>query len=255
MALALVHGMLRAKHCAASDVIVASRSQAGLESLVAATSVHAAATNAEAVAEADVVILCVKPGDVLKALEQASGALKGKLLISVVTGMKTSVLNDAAPGCRVVRAMPNTAALVGKSATALASDETATRKDVEIATKIFKAVGEVFEVQESQLDAVTGLSGSGPAFIYLILEALSDAGVTLGLTRKLSLELAIQTLAGVAEMAASTKEHPAVLREMVTSPGGTTIAGLNVLEEAAVRSAFVSAVKAAAARSRELSGS
>jgi pyrroline-5-carboxylate reductase len=150
--------------------------------------------------------------------------------------------------------MPNTAAMVGKSATAIAADEAVSRKDLAVAEKIFQAVGEVFPVSENQLDAVTGLSGSGPAYIYLVMEALSDGGVACGLPRKLALDLAIQTIQGAAEMAASTKEHPAVLREMVTSPGGTTIAALTALENAATRAAFIGAVQAAARRSKELSG-
>ncbi len=254
MAHALIHGMLRATLCAPQDITVASRSTSGLESLVAATSIQAAASNTEAVAGADVVVLCVKPTDSLKALEQAGAALSGKLLVSVVTGVTIKQLEAAAPGVRAVRAMPNTAAMVGKSATALASGESATRDDVEIASAICEAVGEVYPVTESQLDAVTGLSGSGPAYIYLILEALSDGGVAMGLPRKLALELAIQTVGGAAEMAASTHEHPAILREMVTSPGGTTIAGLTALENAGTRAAFIAAVRAAATRSKELAG-
>lgn len=254
MALALVHGMLRAKLCGASDIVVSSRSKSGLESLSAATSVRAVATNADAVSAADVVVLCVKPADALKALRDSGANWKGKLLISVATGLKISALREAAPGSRVVRAMPNTAAMVGKSATALAADESASRKDVAAAEKIFKAVGEVYAVSEGQLDAVTGLSGSGPAYIYLVMEALSDGGVACGLPRKLALDLAIQTIMGAAEMAASTKEHPALLREMVTSPGGTTIAALASLESAGTRSAFIGAVQAAARRSKELSG-
>lgn len=254
MALALVHGVLRAKLCAASDIVASSRSKAGLENLVAATSVKGVATNADAIRAADVVILCVKPTDALKALSEAGADWTGKLLVSVVTGLKIARLREAAPGSRVIRAMPNTAAMVGKSATAIAADESATRKDIAAAEKIFKAVGGVFPVSESQLDAVTGLSGSGPAYIYLVMEALSDGGVAAGLPRKLALDLAIQTVQGAAEMAVSTKEHPAMLREMVTSPGGTTIAALGVLEKAALRSAFIDAVKAAAKRSKELSG-
>jgi len=254
MAHALIHGMLRATLCAPQDITVASRSTSGLESLVAATSIQAAASNQEAIADADVVVLCVKPTDSLKALEQAGAALSGKLLVSVVTGVTIKQLEAAAPGVRAIRAMPNTAAMVGKSATALASSASATREDVEAATAICEAVGEVFLVAESQLDAVTGLSGSGPAYIYLIMEALSDGGVAMGLPRKLALELAIQTIGGAAEMAASTKEHPAILREMVTSPGGTTIAALTALENAGTRAAFIAAVRAAATRSKELAG-
>jgi pyrroline-5-carboxylate reductase len=255
MAMALIQGTLRANLCSASEIIVSSRSRAGLEGLVSATGVCAAASNAEAVREADAIVLCVKPSDALTALQEAGKALDGSLLISVVTGLKIATLRKAAPGCRVVRAMPNTAAMVGRSATAIAMDGDTTREDVAVVERVFGSVGEVFAVAEEQLDAVTGLSGSGPAFVYLVMESLSDGGVAAGLPRKLAQDLAIQTVAGAAEMAASTKEHPALLREMVASPGGTTIAGLAVLEGAAVRSAFINAVKAATARSRELSGS
>lgn len=252
MALALVQGMLRAKLCAAADVIVSDRVPAATENMVSATGVRKAANNAEAVRAADVVLLCTKPGDAADALAEADGHWAGKLLISIVAGMKISALQGRAPGARVVRVMPNTAALVGMSATAVAAAEDATRDDAATAENIFQAVGKVFAVSESQLDAVTGLSGSGPAYIYLVMEALSDGGVAVGLPRKLALELAIQTVQGAAEMASATREHPAVLREMVTSPGGTTIAALAELEQAAVRAAFIQAVQAAAARSKEL---
>ncbi len=254
MAMALIQGMLRANLCSASEITVSSRSRTALENLAAATAVRTAASNAEAVAEADTVLLCVKPSDALRAMEEAGEALGGRLLLSVVTGLKISALCEAAAGCRVIRAMPNTAAMVGRSATAVAADKGATREDIETAERIFGAVGEVFSVAEDALDAVTGLSGSGPAFVYLVMEALADGGLAAGLPRALALDLAIQTVAGAAEMAASTKEHPALLREMVASPGGTTIAGLVVLEGAAVRSAFINAVTAATARSKELSG-
>ena len=254
MAMALIQGMLRANLCSASEITVSSRSRTGLENLAEATAVRAAASNAEAVAEADTVLLCVKPRDALRAMEEAGEALEGRLLLSVVTGLKISALCEAGAGCRVIRAMPNTAAMVGRSATAIAADKGATREDIETAERIFGAVGEVFSVAEDALDAVTGLSGSGPAFVYLVMEALADGGLAAGLPRALALDLAIQTIAGAAEMAASTKEHPALLREMVASPGGTTIAGLAVLEGAAVRSAFINAVTAATARSKELSG-
>lgn len=254
MALALIHGMLRGKVCAASDIVVSSRTRQNVENLVGAVSVRSAASNNEAVTLADVVVLCVKPADAAAALADAKGSFEDRLLISIVTGLKLSALRAAAPGARIVRAMPNTAAMVGKSATAVAFEKGTSRKDQEAVARIFRAVGGVSRVSETQMDAITGLSGSGPAFVYLMMEALSDGGVAAGLPRKLALDLAIQTVAGAAEMASSTKEHPAILREMVTSPGGTTVAGLGVLEDAAVRSAFSQAVQAAARRSRELSG-
>lgn len=255
MALALAQGMLRAKVCTAANLVVSSRSKAGLKNFAAATGARMAASNAEAVKAAEVVLLCVKPADALKALaETGAEKLKGKTLISVVTGLKLSRLQNAAPGAKIIRSMPNTAAMVGFSATALAAEDKAPATARKVAEKVFRAVGEIYWVAEGQLDAVTGVSGSGPAYIYLVMEALSDGGVAAGLPRKLAQELAIRTVLGAAQTAVQSGEHPAVLREMVTSPGGTTIAALGALEKSATRAAFIEAVKAAAKRSKELSG-
>jgi pyrroline-5-carboxylate reductase len=150
--------------------------------------------------------------------------------------------------------MPNTAAIVGRSATAYAAASDTTAQDRALAETVFSSIGEVYPVQEKLLDAVTGLSGSGPAYVFLMIEALSDGGVSCGLPRKLSQDLAIQTVLGAAELAKETSEHPAVLREMVTSPGGTTAAALAELENRGVRAAFIEAVRAAERRSRELAG-
>lgn len=253
MTMALVHGLLRSNICPASGITVSSRSGDGLENLRAATGVQAAGSNAEAVRSADTVIVCVKPPDVPAALKACGDDLRGRLLVSVATGLRTDRLEALAPGTRVIRAMPNTAAMVGRSATAIVAGSTATREDFELADKIFTSVGRVFPVEESQIDAITGLSGSGPAFVYLVLEALSDGAVAAGLPRKLAAALAVEALAGAAEMAAATSEHPAVLREMVTSPAGTTIAGLLHMEECGVRAGVAGAVLTAASRARELS--
>jgi pyrroline-5-carboxylate reductase len=148
--------------------------------------------------------------------------------------------------------MPNTPALIGKGAAAFSLGTTATAEDGALTEKILGAVGEVVRVKEELLDVVTGLSGSGPAYVYLVIEALSDAGVLMGLPREMSLKLAAQTVAGAAEMVLQTGRHPAALRDEVTSPGGTTIAGLEALEASAVRSAFLSAVRAATERAREV---
>jgi pyrroline-5-carboxylate reductase len=158
----------------------------------------------------------------------------------------------AGESVRIVRVMPNTPALVGKGAAAYALGATATAADSTLTEKVLGGVGEVVRVKEELLDVVTGLSGSGPAYVYLVIEALSDAGVLMGLPRDLSLKLAAQTVAGSAEMVLQTGKHPAALRDEVTSPGGTTIAGLEALEAGAVRSAFLSAVRAATERAREL---
>ena len=197
----------------------------------------------------------MKPADVVAALEQAGAGLDGKLLISIVAGLPIETLQELAPMCRIIRAMPNAAAMVGCSATAFAASDEATDEDLEVASSIFSCIGKVYPVQEKMLNAVTGLSGSGPAYIFLVLEALSDGGVAAGLPRRLSLDLAVQTVFGAAEMVSATSQHPAILREMVTSPAGTTIAGLAELENRAVRSAFIEAVCVATGRAQDLSGS
>ena len=254
MASAIVQGMLRANVCAASDITASCPEPELLENLRDATSVNVIASNAEAVSPASVVILCVKPSDVATALGQAGASLDGKLLISIVAGQKICSLKALAPGSRVIRAMPNTAAMVGRAATAYACDATVGASDKSVAAAVFSSIGGVYPVGEDMLDAVTGLSGSGPAYVYLMIEALSDGGVACGLPRKLALDLAVQTVIGAAEMLGATSEHPAVLREMVTSPAGTTMAGLSELEARGVRSAFIEAVRAAARRAGELSG-
>ena len=178
--------------------------------------------------------------------------LAGQLVVSIAAGVRIDDMEAVLPaGVAVVRAMPNTPSLVGAGAAAVAAGSSATESDLEWAESILDAVGTVTRVSEAQLDAVTGLSGSGPAYVFLVAEALIDAGVAEGLARPVATDLAVQTLRGAAELLA-TGESPADLRAAVTSPGGTTAAGLRALEDAAVRAAFASAVAAAAARSREL---
>jgi pyrroline-5-carboxylate reductase len=175
------------------------------------------------------------------------------LIISIAAGVPLRKLENALfAGARVVRAMPNTPALAGASASAYALGEWATREDAATAQRLFSAVGVAFEVEEKLLDAVTGLSGSGPAYVYLVLEALSDGGVAAGLPRDVATRLAAQTVLGAAKMALDTGLHPGQLKDMVTSPGGTTIEGLHELERAGVRGALMSAVRAAADKARKL---
>lgn len=204
------------------------------------------------VQESDVILLCVKPNDVPKVLSSSS-AWTNKLLLSVAAGVPTSSLEEGTKGkARVIRVMPNTPALIGEGASAYCQGAKATSDDMALAQSLLSSVGIANAVSESLMDAVTGLSGSGPAYVYTIIEALSDAGVKKGLPRQVALELACQTLKGAAMMVQETGEHPAVLRDQVTSPGGTTIAGLAALEEGGLRSALSSAVEAATKRSKEL---
>jgi pyrroline-5-carboxylate reductase len=254
MASAIIQGMLRANVCGPSEIVASCPEPELLQSLRDATSIQVVSENAEAAANAGVLVLCVKPQDAAMALKQTGEALKNKLLISIAAGISLETLQKLAPGAHVVRAMPNTAAIVGRSATAYAAGPDTTPQDRELAESIFSSIGEVYPVEEKLLDAVTGLSGSGPAYVFLMIEALSDGGVSCGLPRKLAQDLAIQTVLGAAELAKATSEHPAVLREMVTSPGGTTAAALMELENRGVRAAFIEAVRAAERRSRELAG-
>ncbi|MBU6182004.1 MAG: pyrroline-5-carboxylate reductase [Verrucomicrobia bacterium] len=254
MASAIVQGLLRAKVCAASDITAACPESEILQSLKDATSVCVVPSNFDAAAAAPVSILCVKPQECAAALAQAGEALEGKLLVSIAAGLGIDALQKMAPKSRIIRAMPNTAAMVGRSATAFACGKTATHADASEAEAVFGSIGEVYRVEEKLLDAVTGLSGSGPAYVFLMIEALIDGGVSSGLPADLAKQLAVQTVLGAAELAKETAEHPAVLRAMVTSPAGTTAEALAVLEDRGVRGAFANAVRAAVRRSRELSG-
>ena len=253
MGSALIQGVLEAKVCQPDQVTVHDRLAEPAEMLGTESGIRVAAGNREVAEAADVIVLCVKPDDAERALSEAGQALEGKLLISILAGTTIATLQAAAgKKCRVVRVMPNTAVLVQKGASAYATGEGVNEKDVKLVENIFTSVGRAFHVKESLLDAVTGLSGSGPAYVYLFIEALSDGGVQSGLPRELATKLAVQTVAGAAEMVSQTMMHPAVLREMVTSPGGTTVAGLAELEKAGLRSAVMDAVRAATERSREL---
>ncbi|MEA3056758.1 MAG: pyrroline-5-carboxylate reductase [Actinomycetota bacterium] len=202
------------------------------------------------VALADGAVVAVKPNDVAT----ACAALKGTpRVLSIAAGVPIAALESALePGTAVVRAMPNTPALVGAGAAAIAAGTAAGDDDLEWAASILGAVGEVVRVPESLLDAVTGLSGSGPAYVFLVAEALIEAGVLAGLPREVSVALTTQTLLGSARLLAESGTTPEALRAQVTSPGGTTAAGLHALESAGVRAAFLDAVLAATARSREL---
>jgi len=253
MAAALVEGVLRAGVFAKGDIIVTDRTEAAVKALVKKCRVKSARDNATLAAQSDVIVCCVKPGDAEEALATVRESGAEKLVISIMAGVTLSRLRDfCGKKVRVVRVMPNTPALIHKGAAAYSLGKGAMEEDAAVAEKIFAAVGKVFRVKEDLLDVVTGLSGSGPAYIYVVIEALTDAGVLMGLPRDLSLQLAAQTVSGAAEMVLQTGLHPAQLKDQVTSPGGTTIAGIEALENAKVRAAFLSAVRAATQRSREL---
>ena len=216
--------------------------------------VRTEAQNPEAVASGDIIILAVKPqnmGDVLQ--EVSKSVTKSKLVISIAAGITTSFIEGfLKKGMRVIRVMPNTPALIGEGAAALAAGTNASEADLTLAQQIFNAVGITVIVKEDLMDAVTGLSGSGPAYTFLIIEALSDAGVKMGLTRDVALKLAAQTLVGAAKLCLKGDKHPGQLKDMVTSPAGTTIAGIKALENGRLRGTRMDAVEAATLRSKEL---
>jgi pyrroline-5-carboxylate reductase len=260
MASALLEGILRAGIAPAGDIFLTDKIAKAAEELAARTGANARGSNAEVAGAAGVLILCVKPGDVPAALREA-GDLSGKLLISIAAGVPLRRLQEWAPGSpRLIRVMPNTPALIGKGAAAYAAfaagegaaGDGVTEEDLAVADRIFGATGIVARVKEELLDAVTGLSGSGPAFVYTVIEAMADGGVLMGLPRDTALRLAAQTVLGAAAMVLETGLHPAQLRDQVASPGGTTIAGLEALEDAGLRAALIGAVRAATERSGEL---
>lgn len=247
---ALLGGLLAAGRPAGSLAVV-EMSAARREALAGA---HPGVTVAEAPVTAPDAVLAVKPGDVAAAAAALAGAGAERVL-SVAAGVTTEAIEAAAGGrLRVVRAMPNTPSLIGAGAAAISAGSAAGEEDLAWAEAVLGAVGVVVRVPERQLDAVTGLSGSGPAYVFLVAEALAEAGVLNGLPRETAETLAFQTLLGSARLLAEGDAGPAELRAAVTSPGGTTAAGLGELERHAVRAAFLDAVTAATARSRELGG-
>ncbi len=261
MGLALVRGLLEVGEGAATRILVSSREVSSLRERLAHLPVEIAGNNREAVAPADVVVLAVKPQILPQVLMEVRGHLRpGASVVSIAAGVPTSVLErslgiepEGVPSSiGVVRAMPNVAASVRASATAIARGRSCRPVDLERARRLLSAVGLVLEVDEELMDAVTGLSGTGPLYLFLILEGLSDAGVKVGLSRTVSSELAIQTLVGAAQLVRATGEHPAKLRDLVTSPGGTAITALHSLERSGLKAMLLDAVEAATKRSQEL---
>jgi pyrroline-5-carboxylate reductase len=255
MARALAAGFVRAGLVAAGQVSAADPVPAAHEAFAKAVpGARLCPSNAEVAREADIVVLAVKPQQMSAALAEISGTVSSRhLIVSIAAGVRLATLAAGLPdGVRLVRVMPNTPCLVGQSASGYALGPRATAADGETIQRFLEAVGSAYRVDEKLLDAVTGLAGSGPAFVFVTIEALSDGGVRMGLPRDVALALAAQTVKGAAEMVLSTGLHPAVLKDQVASPGGTTIAGLAALEQGNVRSGLIAAVEAATRRSVEL---
>ena len=256
MAEALARGILRADLCLARDVFASDPSEARRKAFSEMIGPNVFAENARVAESAEVLILAVKPHVMLAVAEEIQPALNtAHLIVSIAPGVTLGWLRENLGTGRVVRVMPNTPALLGAGAAAYCAGPQVSKADKDAVEAIFSAVGICIEVEERHMDAVTGLSGSGPAYVYVAIEALSDGGVKMGLPRAAATRLAAQTVLGAARMVLETNRHPAQLKDQVTTPGGTTIEGLHALEKAGVRRAFMDAVEAAALKSRELGAS
>jgi pyrroline-5-carboxylate reductase len=254
MATALAQGFIRGGLVAKRQVFGSDPVTTARKAFAKDTGAPILTTNAAVMDQASVLILATKPDQVTNVLREiASRFTRRHLLISIAAGIPTSKLEATLPArSRVIRVMPNTPALVGASASGFALGKAATKSDGMLAQRLLSSVGVAFELKEPLLDAVTGLSGSGPAYVYQFIEALSDGGVAVGLPREIATQLAAQTVLGGARMVLETGTHPGKLKDMVTSPGGTTIEGLHELEKGKLRGTVMSAVRAAAEKSRQL---
>ena len=247
----LAAGLITPATCRASDPSPDARARFQQQ-----TGCPATADNREVVAQSDVLVLAVKPQTLPALLDELRNQVTERhLVVSIAAGVTLKRLADALlANHRLVRVMPNTPCLLGVSAAGFAAGPGARPEDVALVERLFNAVGKAFVVPEALLDAVTGLSGSGPAFVYVMIEALADGGVRMGLQREVATTLAAQTVLGAARMVLETGQHPGQLKDAVTSPGGTTIAGLHALERGGFRAAVMDAVEAATRRSTELGG-
>lgn len=254
MAEAMIGGLVRGNHVRPERITASDPRKERLDELHKSLGIEASTNNRDIAQRCSLVVLSVKPQIMDKILREVGDQMKpGTLVVSIAAGVDTSTIEESLPeGVRVVRAMPNTPAMVGAGATAISAGKHATQEDMATAKALFDAVGITVELDESHLDAVTGLSGSGPAYIFLILEALADAGVKVGLSRRNAQRLAAQTVMGSAKMLLETDEHPGKLKDMVTSPGGTAIAGLHTLEQGGLRTTLINAVETATKRAQEL---
>lgn len=250
---ALIRGLLKTGLIPPEDLFASDVRLARLEELGRVYGIHTLSDNVLLVRRVDVVVLAVKPQILVPVLREIAPAAAGRLFISVAAGVSTATIRQhLGPGVRLIRVMPNTPALVLEGATAIARSDGLAPGDLEAAQEIFQAVGRVVVLDEELMDAVTGLSGSGPAYVALVIEALADGGVKVGLDRQTAMTLAAQTVLGAARLLMETGAHPGQLKDMVTSPGGTAIAGIHTLEAGGLRRTLMDAVERATQRSREL---
>jgi pyrroline-5-carboxylate reductase len=255
MGSALIGGMLRGKLASPRQITATRRDEEGLKELRRKWGIHALADNARAVSGADIVILAVKPQMSREVLAGIAPVVdKSQLILSIMAGISTESINRGLKKpCPVVRAMPNTPAFVDAGATAIAAGAHAGPRDLELAEQVFGSVGQVVTLPEASLDAVTGLSGSGPVYIFMVIEAMIDGGVKMGIPRQVAAKLAAQTVYGSAKLVLETGRHPAILKDEVTTPGGTAINAVHMLEAKGLRAVLIDAIVTATQRSQELS--
>ena len=251
---ALMKGILKAKLSTVDNIIVSDVDKKRCQSLEDETGIKTTQDNKEVTANSDIIILAVKPNIMGAILEELKSDITSKhLVVSIAAGIPLNFMESSLnEGCRAIRVMPNTPCLVGETAAGYALGKNTTQDDGELVGQILNAVGRSYLLEEKYLDAVTGLSGSGPAFIYTVIEALADGGVKMGLPRDVSTELAAQTAFGAAKMVLESDAHIGELKDSVTSPGGTTIEGLHALEKGGLTNALINAVEAATKKSKRL---
>jgi len=253
MAEALLAGLLASRSADPTALFATDTSAERRDLVKRRFGIRVGSDNCEAVSWADVVLLAVKPQSLDSVLEGIASTLAGRLVISIAAGVSIRRIAGRVPhGTRIVRVMPNAPALVREGMSALAFGPGVTEEDISLARALFEAVGRVVTVEEHLMEAVTGLSGSGPAYVFMAIEAMADGGVKMGLSRSVAELLAAQTVLGAARMMLETGEHPARLKDRVASPGGTTIAGLHQLEQGGLRASLMAAVEAATKKSEEM---
>jgi pyrroline-5-carboxylate reductase len=247
----VIRGLMRAKFCAPSEVIASEPNEQTRNALKKETGINLTTENGEVAEKADVIFVGVKPGMVLSVLKELGDKLQNKAVISLAGGVRIARMEQNA-NARFMRALTNTPSAICRAATGIARGSRSTNEDVDLAKKLFGAIGVVVEVDETQIDIVTALSGSGPAFVYAIIDALANGGAKLGLDETVSSELAIQTVLGAAELMRESKMSAEDLIKMVVTPGGTTAAGLAVMEKMQTRESLIAAVEAATKRGQEM---
>jgi len=252
---ALIGGMIRGNLTKPENILATRRSEDALQELKLKWGIAITTNNRKGVHGVDIIILAVKPQGANEVLEEIADVIEPhQLIISVMAGVTTQLISKKiGKDNPIIRTMPNTPVLVDEGATALAKGAHATDEHLEFASTIFSAIGKVEILPENLMDAVTGLSGSGPAYIYMVIEAMTDGGVKMGIPRAIALRLAAQTVYGAAKLVMETRKHPAILKDEVTTPGGTAIAAVHELETHGLRTMLINAVATATQRSKELS--